>query len=527
MRPSKLLTIAVVCLLALCCSACSANVAAKAPPTKLKTFNFRIIGEPETLDWNRAHTPIETYILLNIMEGLLAFDGAMKVSPALAQSWTISPDGKTYTFKLRPDVKWSDGVPLKARDFVYSWKRLLSPMTAAAYAYFLFDVEGAENFNKGLNKDFGSVGIKALDDVTFQVRLAHPVAHWITIPTFWVTFPLREDVVQKNGSDWEKPGRMVTLGPYKLVAHDIDSKIVLRPNPNYHGKRGNIEEINALIVKDATTAVTLYESGKLDFVTDLSTLDVKRFSSSPDFKVFPYLKTAYLGLVVDKFPLTNLKVRRAIAMAIDKSKFGELLYGKQQAATTLVPPSLIAYSKTLGLPYDPVRAKAELRASGLDMSRPLNLDLVIPNWDKPLNVAQFIQGELHKNLGLSVNLQPFDNKTFRAQVDLRAYPLFQLSWSADYPDPDNFVSLFLSSSGNNRTTWKNAQYDQRVLAARRMPDLKAREKIYLQLQKQLLEEETVIIPLYYEPNIALVRPRVKGLELNPINYLLLKKVSVD
>src|SRR4051794_30637058 len=164
---------------------------------------------------------------MNLMEGLVTFDSSLNVMPCLAESWKISPNGKTYTFKLRHDVKWSDGVPLKAKDFVYSWKRLISPVTAASYAYFLFDIEGAEWYYKGIVKDFNAVGIKAPDDYTLVIKLARPVAHWIYIPSFWVTFPLRQDIVEKYGEAWTKPGRMVTLGPFTLAAYDIDSKIIL------------------------------------------------------------------------------------------------------------------------------------------------------------------------------------------------------------------------------------------------------------------------------------------------------------
>jgi oligopeptide transport system substrate-binding protein len=491
-----------------------------------KTFTLRMQGEPETLDWNKAHTPIETYILMNIMEGLVGFDASLKPVPMLAQSWTISPDNRIYTFKLRPGVKWSDGVPLKAEDFVYSWKRLLSPVTAASYAYFLFDIEGAEYFNKGAITDFKQVGVKALDDATLQVKLARPVAHWLQIPTFWVTFPLRQDVVEKYGAAWDSPGRMVNLGPYSLFSHDYDSKIVLKANPGYWGTKGNVEQVVCQIIKDDSTALTLYESGKLDFLTDIETLDLKRLHGRADLHAFPYLKTGYLGFVTTKYPMTNVKLRRAIAMAIDKTKLGELLHGGQTPATTFVPPHMLANSPKVGLPYDVMRAKAELRAAGVDPGKPVSIDLVLPNWDKQLTLAQYIQNEIKKNLGLAVTLQPFDNKTFRSQLDLHAYPLFEGSWSADYPDPDNFLSVFIGSSGNNRTRWKNEKFDDMVLTARGMMDAKAREKIYLEAQKILIEDDAVIIPLYYEPNMALVRPRAKGLELNPLNYLLLRKVNL-
>jgi len=525
----KLMILASTFLFAACTQQPSTSLTAEAqaaPPSGLKTFTLRIPGEPETLDWNLAHTPIETYILMNIMEGLVTFDAQMKVIPSLAKNWLVSRDGLTYTFKLRDDVKWSDGVPLKAADFVYSWKRLLSPLTAASYAYFLFDVEGAEAFNKGTIKDFAQVGVKALNDRTLQVKLLKPVAHWISIPTFWVTFPLREDMVAKHGTGWAKPGAMLTLGPYMLAAHDMDSKIILKANPTYYGKRGNIDQVVALIVNDASTAMTLYEAGKIDFLTDISTLDLKRMAGNKDLKRFPYLKTGYLGFVTSKYPMTNPNFRRAVAMAIDRNRLGEILHGGQQAASSFVPPSMLAHSKGLGLPYDPIRAKRELQAAGVDLVRPPTVEIVMPNWDKAVTIGQFIQGELKKNLGITAVLQPFDHKTFRAQLDLHAFALFESSWSADYPDPDNFLSLFLSDTGNNRTTWKNVKYDQLVLKARYHQNAREREKLYLEAQKILQEQEAVVLPLYYEPNMALVRSRVEGLELNPINYLLLRKVML-
>jgi oligopeptide transport system substrate-binding protein len=490
------------------------------------TFTFRLAAEPETLDWNRAHTPVETYILVNLMEGLLSFDDHLKSVPQLAQSLNLSADGLTYTFKLRPGIRWSDGVPLRARDFLYSWKRLLSPVTAAPYAYLLYDVVGAEEFSAGKLQDFSKVGLEAPDDLTFIVKLKKPVAHWLNIPTFWVTFPLRQDVVERYGARWDLPGRMVTVGPFTLASHDIDNKIILKANPLYWGKRGNVEQAVGLIVKDDGTAVSLYESGRMDFVTDLDTIDLNRLVGNPDLKTFPYLKTAYLGFVVGKFPTSNVRFRRALSMAIDKSQFDRLLHGGEKPATSFVPPGMSAYSTSLGLPFDPARAREELRASGIDATRSLDLDIVLPSGDQQMILMQYIQNQLKIQLGVVANLNPFDNKTFRAQLDLASYPAFLLSWSADYPDPDNFLSLWLSDSGNNRTRWKNSEYDQLVLAARYALSPQVREKNDIAAQKILLEQDAVIVPLYYEPIMALVRKRVQGLELNPLNYLFLRKVNL-
>jgi oligopeptide transport system substrate-binding protein len=421
-------------------------------------------------------------------------------------------------------VRWSDGVELKAEDFVYSWRRLLSPETAASYAYFLFDVEGAEDFYKGRITDFSQVGIRALDPGTLQVRLVKPVSYWISIPTFWVTFPLREDVVRRHGADWERPGKMVTLGAFTLVDYRIDSRIVLEANPAYHGQRGDIRRAEGLIVKDDSTAMTLYETGKFDFLTDLSSLDLKRMAGNPELKAFPYLKTAYLGFVIRAPGVADPRVRRAIAMAIDKSRIAGILYGGQRAATSWVPPGVLGHSEALGLPYDPVAARRELRAAGV--RPPLRLELLTPSRDRNLVLSQFLQSELKKNLGIELEIQAFDNKTFRSQVALKRSPLYLLSWSGDYPDPDNFVSVFTGDSGNNRTGWADAAYDGAVTRGRSLAEPREREKVYFAAQKLLLEGQAVIVPLFYEPNMALVRSRVEGLELNPLNYLLLRQVRL-
>src|SRR5262249_55866601 len=148
--------------------------------------------------------------------------------------------------------------------------------------------------------------------------------------SFWVTFPLRQDIVEKYGTGWARPGRMATVGPFNLASHEIDSKIVLTANPRYHGKHGNIDQAVGIIVRDDTTALKLYQTGKLDFVNDLSSLDLVGLEGSPELKTFPYLKTAYMGFVTTKFPASQTKVRRAIAMAIDKSKLGMFLHGGQK-----------------------------------------------------------------------------------------------------------------------------------------------------------------------------------------------------
>jgi len=508
----------------------SPDVQAQVPQTgsssqSKNTIRFRIRGEPETLDWNLAHTEVEAYLLMNLMEGLVTFDSQGKVRDALAANWDVSLDGKVYTFHLHPGIKWSDGVPLRADDFLYSWKRLLSPGTAASYAYFLFDIEGAQAFHQGTLQNFDQVGIKVLNDLTLQVKLSQPLPHWINVPAFWVTFPMRQDVVEKYGSAWDTPGRMVTLGPYSIVSHQLNSKFVLRANPGYYGKKGNVDQIEAVIVENDTDAVALFNSGRLDVVTDLEAVQINALQDKSKLKTFPSLKTAYLGFAVEKYPVSSLNFRRAIAMAIDKSKVVTILKAGERPATSFVPPPLKGYTPGIGLRFDPNRAKAELRSSGLGSGK-IILDYLLPNWDQADAVAQWVRSELQKNLGIEVVLHPVDNRAFREKLDLHLFPLFHSSWIADYPDSDSFLSLFLSDSGNRRTQWKNEEFDQLVLKARHSTRPEERARLQIQAQKILLEDEVVLVPLYYEPNLALVGNRVKNFELNPLDYLYFRKVNV-
>ncbi|MCM0607054.1 MAG: peptide ABC transporter substrate-binding protein [Xanthomonadaceae bacterium] len=488
-----------------------------------KKFSFRLSGEPETLDWNLAHTSVETHLMMNMMDGLVTLDNKLNVKPMLATEWAISSDQKVYTFTLRKNVKWSDGVELKASHFVDGWKRLLSRETGASYSYLLFDLVGAQEYFEGKISDFTKVGVKALGAYKLQVTLKNPVPYWITIPSFWVTFPIRSDLIKKYGKKWTKPGNLVTLGILVLEKYEIDHKLDFKTNPYYWNLKTNVEEWSGIIIKDENTAVSLYQSGRLDFVNDLPILSLKNNQNNPELKEFAYLKTVYLGFAVTRPEVANAGLRRAIAMAIDKSKFAEILYGRQKPASSFVPPPLFASGSNLGLPFSIERAKNELKKIG---TLPKNIELLIPNVDKNMMVAQYIQGELKKNLGLEIAIQTYDYKTYRKHMESQSESMFMASWGADYPDPDNFLSVFLSQSGNNRTLFKDDPYDSWVIQARSISNQKKREELYEIAQKRMLQDYAPIIPLYYEPNLVYVKPSIEGLLMDPMNNLDLRQVKV-
>lgn len=467
------------------------------------------------------------------MEGLLstrtdqvAGKPKVRVTPALAEFYNVSADRKTYRFVLRSGVKWSDGVPLKAKDFVYSWKRLLSPLTASSYAYLLYDIQGAQDYHAGKLSDFNKVGVRALSDTQLEVQLREPIQHWPYIVTFWPTFPVREDIVKKYGAGWASPGRMVTLGPYRLASRDNGSQVVLTSNPLYHRVKGNIKKVVAKVIEDDSVAFQAYERGELDFFSGVSGITLKVLRQRADFRVFPYFKTSYLGFKTDKYPVNRPEFRRAIAQAINKKNIENALGGAPRPATSFVPPGISGSSSSIGLPFSVDNAKKSLASSGFHSDMALPLEFIVPDREKEKKLARWIQSEVLSHLGLKINIRALKNKNFRAQLDIGSHDLFYGTWGADFPDMDNFLSVFLSDSGNNRTQWKSAQYDQAVLYARRTGNQRLRIKKAVEAQRILLNQESVIVPLYYEPNLALVKSWVKKIELNPLNYLMLRKVSI-
>ena len=492
----------------------------------IKVLRIRTLGDPLTLDWNRAYTPVESILIRNLMEGLVSIGPKMTVVPATASHWDISKDGKTYTFHLRKDVKWSDGVPLKAQQYVDSWRRLLTPSFNASYAYLLDGVEGAREFHEGKLVSFAAVGVHALDDLTLQVRLRAPIAFWLWIPTFWSTFPIRQDLIDKTGPGWDKAGTLVTLGPFTYERYEPHHNIVLARNPGYYGKRGNVEQVYAALVEDENAAIGLYEDHQLDFITRLA-VESGKLKGRADFVRWPEARIMHLDFNPAQASVADVRVRRAIAMALDRGKLAHLLEGASGPATSFVTPGIMGYSPDAGFVFEPARARELLEKSGFSNLRSTELELIVAGYNDDVLTANFIAEELHKYLGLNIKIQKLEPKQFYSPaVTLGGFAMLLNRWTADFPDPDNFFSIFLSQSGNNRVGWKDAAYDEAVTAARTITNTGKREKAYRAVHKQLVEDGVIAVPLYYGRNCALVRYGIKGFAPTPTNSYLFKDFSL-
>ncbi|HET6465880.1 MAG TPA: peptide ABC transporter substrate-binding protein [Nitrospiria bacterium] len=501
---------------------------ARVPPVPDgSTFRMTLSNEPPTLDWNLATDSVSFDVLINLMEGLTEYDEQLRPRPAVARSWEVAPDGRTYLFHLREDARWSDGKPVTAGDFEYSWKRLLDPKTAAEYAYFLYDIEGAEDYNTGKTDRPDSVGVRALDDRRLEVRLRKPIVFFPSITTFMVTFPMRRDVVEKFGERWTEPGHLVTEGPFMLDEWRHEYKLTLGPNPYYYGERPALSKIVMFVVNETATALTLYETGDLEMAT-LPPEAMSAYRGKTEYVSAPILRGYYYGFNVLKPPFSDPRVRRAFSMAVDRREFPAILKRGEIPASFWIPPGMPYYNPALGLPFDPEGARRLLADAGYPGGRGFPTVTAAFN-TAPENslIAENLQAQWKRNLGVEVLLDNQEWKVYLKQLQTDPPPLFRLGWGADYPDPDNFMNLFTSTSGNNRTRWKNDRYDALIRSAAAEPDPHRRQAAYDEAQRILLETDAAIMPLFVATQNWVIKPYVRGLRVNALELLEFKNVHLE
>lgn len=496
------------------------------PISWAQPLRVRAIGDPQTLDWNLASTWVDSFIIRNIMEGLVAVDKNLKPKPALCRRWSANKNQTVYTFYLKPNVKWSDGVDLTAQHFIDSWERLLNPQTNAKYAFFLFDIKNATAYNQQKIKSFADVGVKALDRNTLQVTLEHPVSYWYFIPSFQATFPIRKDKIANYRSGWFDE-KLVTVGPYVFKSYKSGKNLELEKNSYYSGTTGNVTAISYLLLSDDAEAVTAYKENKLDLLFKLSAREQRRVESHSDFRRWDDLRLVHLRMNVKTSPMQNLSLRKAIAHALDHKKMGAALDHNYEPASSFIPPKLLGFSKKQGLDFDLIRAKKHLKEYLTTQKAVPKLNLLTVAFEDQIITAQFIQDELKKHLNINVKNHILEPKRFYDKTMVHTDYDMQINfWGADFPDADNFLSVFLSNSGLNRYQWSNSTYDQLIQLARSEANPTKRNQYFTQAQKILLEQEVVTIPLYYGKIAGLVAKNVKGFDPGPMNWWHLKDLTI-
>lgn len=500
---------------------------AQQPTTGL---TFRLTADPATLDWNLARTSHETYLIMNLMEGLVEEGPDLKPRAALAERWEVSPDGKNYTFYLRGGAVWSDGRSLRAQDFVDSWLRLLAPSTRSPYASFLFAIENAEAYHSGKLKDASKVGVRALGDSKLEVRLSRVTPYFLHIPTFWVTFPVRLDALKKH--------ELVTLGPYSLSEWKRGEFLRLVRNPRYYGKNDGPSEVRAVVVPDDHQARELFDSGKLDFLLDATTQDLMKASLKEGggegrVEQFPYLATYYLGFNLRSKVLRESSIRRALAIAVDKDtkeSIPSVLQGGQVPAPCWIPegvegaPASALCAHVSGSLYD---AKGTLAHAGYVEGRGFpKLKLAVEKFDGAEKLAELLAHALHDKLGIDVQTHVASTPELTRELESGGADLFVGHWGADYPDAANFLEVFASGSGTNYTGWKSVEYDRFLEQARETLDPASRAAAFRGAEALLIDRDVAIVPLFHKRNTVLLGKRVREFRISPLNYLFFKDLRV-
>ena len=476
---------------------------------KEETLRINIVGEPPSLDWHKASDTTSSLISGNTMEGLVSInfkDPHLSLQPALATEWKSFNNSQRWVFTLRKGVLWTDGVELTAQHVLDGWERLLTPQTGAPYGYFLFNIQGARDFSTGKTKDFSQVGARINSSGQIEVNLVGPQSFFSYMLTHPSTYPFRLDVAKKFGVRWTEAKNIVTLGAYQLKIWEHDKAIVMTRNPGYYGSPAKIKNILAYMIGNLSTSLTLFDSGQLDFQDSLPSVLLSQLSKRPEFYNSPSLGIYYYGMNVKKPPMDDVNFRKAIAHAIDRKEVVHLIQGGKIPTSSFVPKGMFGYEPSVGLKFNVEMAQKYLRQSRYAENRP-RMVLAFNTSEDHKRIAENIQTQLKKNLGLKVELQNEEWKVYLSRLKTDAPQLYRAAWLADYPDPDNFLNLWTSFSENNNTNWGDEKYDTLIAQGAIETNSTKRRHIYREAQKYMLEEVVPIVPIYIYSFNTLVSTR--------------------
>jgi oligopeptide transport system substrate-binding protein len=498
-----------------------------APAIAQSVFHRGNDSDPETLDPQKTQTTAEAHLLRDLFEGLVIHNQRGEVVPGAAESWTISPDGKTYTFKIRGNAKWSNGDTVTAKDFEYSYRRILNPETGAKYANLLYPILNAEKVNKKLDgKGPADLGVKAIDDTTFVMTLERPTPYFLEMLTHSTSTPVHPASVDKHGKDFVKVENWVSNGAYRLKENTPNAQIVLTKNPQFHAAASvKIDEVRYYARSDLAAASREFQSGTLHFTTDIPADQVKflRDKLGKQVSIAPYLGTFYLAVNTSKAPFNDVRVRQALSYAIDREFIAEQVWaGVMVPAYGFVPPGIGNYvSKPFELdskamsPIDrEAKAKDLLKTAGFGPGKPLKVQIRYNMTDN--NKATVVAiADQWKQVGIDTEFISTDGKTHFAHLrEGGDFDVARAGWIGDYSDPQNFLFLGLSDNkGLNYAKYNNPKFDELVKKSDAETDLKKRADIMLEAEKVWMADQPVI-PLLFYTTRNLVSSKLKGFEPN-------------
>lgn len=477
-------------------------------------------SEVQSLDPHKIEGVPESNVSRDLFEGLLISDVEGHPSPGVAEKWE-NKDFKVWTFHLRKNAKWSDGTPVTAHDFVYSWQRLANPNTASPYASYLQygHIANIDDIIAG-KKPATDLGVKAIDDNTFEVTLSEPVPYFYKLLVHPSVSPVPKAAVEKFGEKWTQSANIVTNGAYKLKNWVVNERIVLERNTQYwDNDKTVINQVTYLPISSEVTDVNRYRSGEIDMTYNNMPIELfqKLKKEIPnEVRVDPYLCTYYYEINNQKAPFNDVRVRTALKLAMDRDIIvnkvknqGDLpAYSYTPPYTDgakLVEPEWFTWSQE----KRNEEAKKLLAEAGYTADKPLTFDLLYNTSDLHKKLAIAVASIWKKNLGANVKLENQEWKTFLDTRHQGTFDVARAGWCADYNEPTSFLNTMLSDSSNNTAHYKSPEFDKLIADTLKVTDEAQRTELYAKAEQQL-DKDSAIVPLYYYVNARLVKPWVGG-----------------
>lgn len=496
--------------------------------------------EPKSIDPHLTTGTVENNIIINLFEGLITKDAkTLEPRPGVAESWTISEDGKVYRFNLRENARWSNGDSLTAEDFVYSWRRALTPGLPNAYAYMMFYVEGAEAFNKGETTDFSTVGVKAISPHKLEVTLKAPAHFFLQLLDHHSYYPVHGPTLEKFGgvddptSRWILPENFVGNGPFTLKRWEINKVVEIAKNSNYwDADVVRLQAAHFFPIDDQQAEERAFRSKQIHLTNtpqmDIEKIQVYRKERPEVLRVVSTYASYFYEFNVKRKPFNDVRVRKAFALAIDRNLVvNNVTKGGEIPAYSFVPSDPKGYQPQIYWKEDVEKARRLLAEAGFPNGQGFPvLTLLYNTHDNHHKIAVAIQQMLKKNLNINIQLENKEWKVYLAAKKNVEHDIARAGWLGDYLDPSNFFDILRSDAGNNNTNWKNKRYDEIMNTIAATSDPAYRIELFEEANR-LLAEEMPVLPLYFFVDLNLVDTSVKGWHDNVLHYHPLKYVYLE
>lgn len=518
---------------------CSAGESNVSQGNREGILHFGNGSEPQGLDPHVVTGVPESKLIDAMYEGLTRKNPwTLEPEPGAAASWSFSEDRRVITFQLQPEGRWSNGDPVTAHDFVWSWRRALNPAMGNLYSYMLYPVQNAEAYATGKLQDPEQLGVKALDDYTLEVTLSEPTPYFLQLLDHYSTFAVPRQVIEQFGeatdrfTRWTRPGNIITNGPFRLTEWKLNRRIEVEKNPYYWD--ADTVQLNGVVFYPTENLVSeerMFRVNQLHYTNDVPLDKLPAYRAMPDspFVEAPYLGTYFYLINTARPPLDDVRVRQALSLAVDRAKLARsVMHDLVTPAWSITPPGTLGYEPPKLFDYEPERARALLAEAGYPGGKGWpGFELIYNTSESHRKIAVALQQMWKDVLGIEVSLSNQEWKVYLDSVSEMNFDVARRGWVGDYVDPNNFLDLYLSDGGNNNTGFADPVYDQMILErAPQAQDREERFRIFFEAETRLMEEMP-IIPIYTYASKHLKHPSVKGLPSNLMDFVNFKYIRLE